>query len=217
MNITHFGHACVLVETPGPAKDVRILLDPGTYSPGFEDLRELDLILITHAHPDHLDIGRLQVLLEQNPTAELVHSAGASGALGNNGGFVAESGDSLNFHGIEISVIGGEHACIHPDLPCSDNNGYLIAGTLLHPGDAFSVPPGQIDTLLIPIGGPWMKISESIDYLREVKPRVAVAIHQAGLAPVHQQMHCQLLKNLGPTETEIVVLEHAVAHTLWQC
>jgi hypothetical protein len=34
MEITHYGHACVLLQTG----DTRILVDPGAYSPGFEGL-----------------------------------------------------------------------------------------------------------------------------------------------------------------------------------
>ena len=52
MQVTHFGHACVLVEQ-GTA---RILIDPGQWSDGFGGLRDLDGILITHRHPDHLDV-----------------------------------------------------------------------------------------------------------------------------------------------------------------
>jgi L-ascorbate metabolism protein UlaG (beta-lactamase superfamily) len=39
VQITHYGHACVLAELPD---GTRILFDPGTYSAGFEDLTGLD-------------------------------------------------------------------------------------------------------------------------------------------------------------------------------
>lgn len=51
MQVTHFGHACVLVDL-GTA---RILIDPGEWSEGFSGLRDLSGILITHKHSDHLD------------------------------------------------------------------------------------------------------------------------------------------------------------------
>ena len=59
-----------------------------------------------------------------------------------------------------------------------------------------------------------MKIGESIDYVRAIAPRVVVPIHQAGLAPVHQQLHHQLLRNLAPAGTEVIIAEHAMPHTV---
>ena len=37
MDITHLGHSCLLVESAG----TRVLLDPGTFSHGFEELTGL--------------------------------------------------------------------------------------------------------------------------------------------------------------------------------
>jgi hypothetical protein len=69
------------------------------------------------------------------------------------------------------------------------NNAYQVGDLLFHPGDSFTMPRGTIRILLLPAGGPWMKLSESIDYLRAVAPEIAIPIHQAGLASVHQQLH----------------------------
>src|SRR5512139_3243195 len=59
MRVTHLGHACLLVEMA----DRRVLIDPGNFSSGYEDLRDLDAIIVTHNHPDHFDPDRAPALL----------------------------------------------------------------------------------------------------------------------------------------------------------
>jgi L-ascorbate metabolism protein UlaG (beta-lactamase superfamily) len=206
MRLTHYGHACVLLELPQ-----RVLIDPGTYSTGFEPLTDLDLVLVTHAHPDHLDVDRLRALLATSPNAQVLHSAGAAAALAGLGTAVVAPGDAVRVAGVDVVVSGGVHACIHPDLPGSDNNGYLVNGAILHPGDALPPADGPVDVLLVPAAGPWMTIGDGVDYLRAVAPRIAVPIHQAGLAPAHQELHHQLLTNLAPAGTDVVVLDHAIS------
>lgn len=202
MQIVHFGHSCVLAET-GSA---RLLIDPGSFSSGFEELTGLDAILITHAHPDHLDTDRLPALLAANPGAELVVDAGSAEALGDTTHRVVRPGEQLEIAGASVEVIGGDHAVIHPDIPMIPNNGYLIDGSVLHPGDAFTPPGRQLDALLLPTGAPWLKLSEAVDYLRAVVPAVAVPIHQAVLAM--PEMYYDHFRNLGPRGTELVVAAH---------
>ncbi|HYZ09754.1 MAG TPA: MBL fold metallo-hydrolase [Pseudonocardiaceae bacterium] len=202
MQIVHFGHSCVLAET----SSARLLIDPGSFSSGFEELSGLDAILITHAHPDHLDIDRLPALLAANPGAELVVDAGSAKELGDVAHRVVRPGEQLEIAGASVEVIGGDHAVIHPDIPMIPNNGYLVDGSVLHPGDAFTPPGRQLDALLLPTGAPWLKLSEAVDYLRAVAPGVAVPIHQAVLAM--PEMYYDHFRNLAPRETELVVAAH---------
>ena len=51
MQLTHLGHSAVLVQTDG----ARILIDPGNFSDAWHGLTDLDAVLVTHRHPDHLD------------------------------------------------------------------------------------------------------------------------------------------------------------------
>ena len=52
MRLTRFGHSCLLVEEGG----ARVLLDPGSFSEGFETLEGLTAVCVTHQHVDHVRI-----------------------------------------------------------------------------------------------------------------------------------------------------------------
>lgn len=196
MRIQKFGHACLLVECgaedtagsasrgPGGDSAVRILIDPGTFSAGFESLRELAAVLITHQHADHVDLDRLVPLLAANPDAVVYADAGTLPALAQRGiqANSVDGGQTIDVNGVTVHTRGSTHALIHPDIPQVPNVGYLIAGRLLHPGDALTVPADAVELLAIPSGAPWTKSGELIDYIRAVSPRVALPIHERTLA-----------------------------------
>ena len=204
MRIQKFGHSCLLVSDG----DARVLLDPGTFSRGFEDLRGLTAVLITHQHPDHVDADRLEALLAANPDAALYADVESAAQLTERGMSVTatEAGQQHELGGLGVRVIGSRHAVIHPDVPVVANVGYLLGGRLFHPGDALTVPDEPVELLAMPAVAPWMKIAESVDYLRAVAPRTAFPIHDAiTTAP---QLYYGHLDRLGPEATTFHVIEN---------
>ena len=195
MRLTKFGHSCLLVEE-GRAS---ILLDPGTLSGGFEGLRGLTALLFTHRHEDHLDPGRLRGLLDRNPGVRVVSDETSAELLGETGAEVevVHDGDELDIGGVGVRAAGREHAVIHPDIPVIPNVGYLVGGRLFHPGDAFTVPGRPVEVLAVPAGAPWLKVSEPIDYLRRVRPKVAVPVHDRVLSAAGASIHYRQLEQLG--------------------
>jgi L-ascorbate metabolism protein UlaG (beta-lactamase superfamily) len=195
MRLTKLGHSCLLVEE-GRA---RLLLDPGTLSGGFEELEALTAVLFTHQHADHLDQARLRGLLDRNPRARVISDQGSAEPLGQAGVEVevVADGQELDVGGVGVRVAGRDHAVIHPDIPVVPNVGYLVGGRLFHPGDAFTEPGQPVEVLAVPAAAPWLKLSEPIDYLRAVRPRVAVPVHDLVLSDAGRAIHYRQLEQLG--------------------
>lgn len=197
MKITKFGHSCVLLDD-GKSK---ILFDPGVFSEFPEDL-SVDAVIITHAHQDHLDIGHLQKILKNRKTRIITNNeVGAELETHNLEFELVEEGNSVEVGDFHIEGVGNEHAVIHSEMPRAQNTGYLVNGKIFHPGDSLIVPPSQIDVLLLPVAAPWSKISETIDYIREVKPKTCFPIHDAFLTAGGQSMFYRMsglgYKNIG--------------------
>lgn len=201
MRLTKFEHSCVLVE----ADAARLLIDPGTFSHGFEDLTGLTAVLVTHQHPDHVDMDRIGPLVHNNPQAACYADEATAALLREHGvqATVAHDGDRFDV-GTEIAVHGVNHAVIHPDIPVIPNVGYMIGGRFFHPGDAFTVPAEPVDVLGLPTAAPWLKGAEAVDYLRSVAPRVAVPIHEGLLA--RPEVFYGLFERLALSGTTVTVV-----------
>lgn len=200
MQLTKLGHACLFIEQ-GPA---RVLIDPGAWSSGFEDLRDLTAILITHAHADHLDPDRIGRLVERNPQAVVIADRDSVRSLGELGvqASAVTHGASVDV-GVRVDVVGVDHAVIHPDIAVIPNNGYLLDGVLFHPGDSFTLPEVPVEVLAVPVGAPWLKAAEFVDYVRTVQPRVAVPVHDAVLT-FPESAHRMLRQLVPDVECRVV-------------
>jgi len=215
MQLTHFGHSCLLASIPdGSDADTNILFDPGTFSHGFEGITGLSAILITHQHPDHADTARPPALIDANPQAALYADPQTAAQLGSPWQAV-QVGDELSVGHLTVRGIGGQHAVIHPEIPVIDNISYLLGDSghparLMHPGDALFVPGEPVDVLATPAAAPWMKISEAVDYLRAVAPTHAVPIHQAIIDPIACPIYYGRLSEMTDTDFQVLKPESAM-------
>jgi len=185
MRFTKLGHSCVRLEKDGAV----LVIDPGTFTDAAAALDGATAVLVTHEHPDHLDEDALRAALSSDPGLTLWANQSICAQAAEFGDQVHEvkHGDALTVAGFDVHVYGVDHALIHPDIPLVVNTGFLVDGDLFHPGDSFTVPEDPVNTLLVPISGPWLKAGEMIDYVRAVKPARGYAIHdgllnEAGLA-----------------------------------
>ena len=175
MRLTKFGHACVRLEDNATT----LVLDPG----GLTDpaaVEGADAVLITHEHFDHFEPPTLRAAASANPELLVWAPAPVAEQLGSHAELagrvrVAAHGDVLRVGGLDVHAYGQWHAPTHLDpIP---NVGYLVAGRVFHPGDAFTVPEDPVDTLLLPTNAPWLKSVEVLDYAQAVGARRGFSIH----------------------------------------
>jgi L-ascorbate metabolism protein UlaG (beta-lactamase superfamily) len=196
VRVTKYTHSCLRIEDGNGV----LVVDPGGFSERAA-LTGADAVLITHEHFDHLDVEALADALALKPDLRIYAHADVAPKLTAFTDVLAEVAV-----GQEFTAAG--FALIHPDIPRVANLGYLIsdgADSIYHPGDSFTVPAGAVvDTLFVPLNAPWSKLAESIDFVREVKPRRAFALHDALLNEIGAKVSDGHLENLSGTEYQHV-------------
>lgn len=200
MRITKYGHACVRVERDGGV----LVIDPGSLSEP-EAVDGVDAVLITHEHFDHLDVERLVDLLATRPTVTVHTHPDVTGKLAELDGVVHRvvPGDEFTAAGFAVRAYGGLHAMVHPELPRVANVGFFVEGErgeggLYHPGDSFDVPTdAQVDTLFVPVSGPWLRLADAVEFVRQVAPRRAFALHDGLLNDVGNDVVTGGMKRLA--------------------
>ena len=146
MDLTHFGHSCLLAEFGATT----LLFDPGNFARLRGHHRPV-------GDPDHpptptTPTGSLPALVEANPDAALYADPATAAELAGRG--VPHVGDELTIDG--LTVAGGRALCRHPPGDPGDRQHLHLVGDdehparLMHPGDALFVPGEPVEVLAAP-------------------------------------------------------------------
>lgn len=175
MQLTKFTHSCVRFDDG----DRALVVDPGIFSEVSAALDGADAVLITHEHPDHLDLEQVRAAAQRQPRLRVWAPAPVADQLADLGEQVLTSapGQAFEAAGFGVRTFGGQHAVIHPSIPVIANVGYLIEDAVFHPGDSLIVPSAPIQVLLAPIHAPWSKTAEVIDFVVSVRAPRVIGIH----------------------------------------
>jgi L-ascorbate metabolism protein UlaG (beta-lactamase superfamily) len=175
MQLTKFTHSCVRLDDG----DRSLVFDPGTFSEVERALDGADAVLITHEHPDHLDVERVRAALAADSRLRLWAPPAVAHQLQDLGEQVVsvEAGTDFEAAGFRVRAFGGQHALIHPVIPMIANLGYLVDGLVFHPGDSLVVPEVPVPTLLLPTSAPWLRVADALDF--------AISVRAATVHPIH--------------------------------
>ena len=186
----------------------RLVIDPGSITRILDSLQSVVAVVITHEHADHWTAAQLAAITASNPGGRIL---GPSGVVAAASAFAIEAvhaGDVVQVGAFTLELFGELHAVIHDSIPVVDNVGVLVNDTFYYGGDSYTAPGRPVDVLAAPCGAPWLKIGDAMDYVLEVAPRRAFAVHDAPLSAFGIGMHRERLR--WATEQgagEFVVLE----------
>jgi L-ascorbate metabolism protein UlaG (beta-lactamase superfamily) len=197
MRLIKYAHACVRLES---ARGV-LVLDPSSFA-GPDVLTGADAVLVSHEHFDHVDPDMLR---SADPALRVWAPAPVTAQLADLGGRVTTVGPGEEFDvaGYRVRTYGGVHPRVHPHLltdpgaPFVPNVGYLV-DDVYHPGDSLIAPDVPVRTLLLPVSGPWLKLSEAVDFARAIRPEHTVPIHDAINSEIGNQVVDRALAALLP-------------------
>jgi L-ascorbate metabolism protein UlaG (beta-lactamase superfamily) len=191
MRITKQEHACLILESAGKL----LVIDPGMFTAALVGLNGVVAVVITHEHGDHWTADQLTRILKINPDVQFYGPEGVAIAATDFDITVVKDGDVIDAEPFALRFFGEKHAVIHSSIPTVDNVGVLVNDSLYYPGDSFTVPAGvTVDTLAAPVGAPWLKIGEAIDFVLAVRPRRAFATHEMVLSTAGKGLGAERLR-----------------------
>lgn len=203
VQIRFVGHATVLLEVSG----IRILTDPflrprlGPLErhgplPDPDSFADVDVVLISHAHPDHFDRASL-AMIQSRPTIVVPRGLGAVARRWVHGDVRELAvGERLQLGQASIEAVPARH-WVAPGAPRAQPQGYLVdAGPRIwFAGDTGQFPAlqglaGRVDAALLPVwtwgphlGPGHLGPRSAAEVLASIGAPVAVPIHWGTLYP----------------------------------
>ncbi len=191
MRVYKFIHSCLVVEEGGD----KILFDPGMFSfmqgqvtpDAFNDV---GTIIITHNHPDHVDVAALQKIVELSGAMVITNSE-TQDALTKGGieSIVLDEG-SYQSKDFTIRALPANHAKIlSPTLP--QNTAYIINDSFLNPGDSFATLPPTlrgIKALALVVAAPWTTEVVTAKFAETIAPQMVIPVHDGYIKSFFQKM-----------------------------
>ena len=172
VRLTKFPQSCVRLERDGRT----LLIDPGTPTTPRHDLGEfgdVEAVLYTHRHPDHLDPDAATELARRGATlygnADVVEVLDGAGTVVGDVGFRAA--------GFDVAPVAIPHVPLVDGGPGPPNTGFVLDGQLLHPGDGLQSGDVRVATLLVPVAGPSVSARDAYLFIERTAARTAVPIH----------------------------------------
>ncbi len=180
--ITFIGHGTLMMEFNNKV----IHIDPVGMFADYSKLPKADMILVTHAHGDHLDVNVIKMLKKEATIVVLTESCKEKYS----DGLVLKNGDSVNYFDIDVDAVPAyniKHMQSegNPFHPKGEGNGYVLhfGDTKVYvAGDTENIPEmsdlTDIDIAFLPMNLPYTMTPEMVaDAAKMFYPKILYPYH----------------------------------------
>jgi len=192
MKITKHGHACLEVELDSQT----LIIDPGSYTEELTSLGNVVAVVITHKHDDHCDEAKIAKIKNDNPAVQIFGTSEVAARLSGLDVKTVYHGDYYEVGSFKLEFFGDMHQIIHQSIPLIQNTAVLVNGDLYYAGDSYTPPDVKVKALACPTSAPWLKISDVMDYIQEIKPAICFPTHNALLSQLGHDLNNSRVKQV---------------------
>jgi L-ascorbate metabolism protein UlaG (beta-lactamase superfamily) len=180
MKITKYLHSCLVFELDS----YKLLFDPGKFSFAEGEVTpdmfaDVDAIIITHNHPDHLDVGILKTIISlsnapvytNKQVAEQIEKEGIANTVWEDGVY--------NLGPFKLEAITVVHELIM-DNPLPQMTGFIINDKVLHPVDSMEdklLKYKSIELLLMVTMAPFANELRISGFADKLQPKQILPVH----------------------------------------
>jgi len=205
LEVTFIGHGSLMFTYGGKI----IYVDPFSRLADYSKLPQADMILLTHEHPDHLDLKALDGLRTDRTKIILTESC----AQQVKDGIIMQNGDVKTVDGLRIEAVPA-YNLVHmrsagvPYHPKGNGNGYVITfgdKKIYIAGDTENIPEMKqlknIDCAFLPMNLPYTMTPEMVaDATKVFRPKILYPYHYGNTDP---SKLVELLKDTPGVEIRI--------------
>lgn len=206
MKLTKYGHACVVIENDEGNK---LVIDAGEWTELPADLSGIVAVVCTHVHGDHTSAANVQKIVDTNPEVVLYANSESMEVLADVDckKVVVESNVVEQVSSFELSFYIKEHAIIWQKSPCG-NFAVKVNDFFYYPGDSVYVIDEPVEIAGVPVSAPWLKMSEAIQFVYDVKASKVMPTHNGILNDNgHMVVRSWLNNIIADTDKELLLLE----------
>ncbi len=207
MKLTKYGHACAIIENDEGNK---VVIDAGEWTELPEDLNNIEAVVCTHVHGDHTSAENVQKILNANPNVVVYANSESMEVLADVAckKVVVDSDKVEQVSGYELSLYFLDHAIIWQNSPCR-NLAVKVNDFYYYPGDSFHIIEEPVEIAGVPVSAPWLKMSEAIQFVYDVKAEKVTPTHNGILNDNgHMIVHNWLNNIIADTGKKLLLLKN---------